>query len=198
MEVVSERKWPVDTPVREKIYGPVENLQHAVACIWATRVPVWGNAKKEETKMEGMQRSLVLQQERVQKRVVMCCNRSPAEHLVLQQERVQKRVVMCCNRSPAEHLVLQQERVQKRVVMCCNRSPAEHLVLQQERVQKRVVMCCNRSLADICYCFPLAAFYLFILLSPLLSPELEDIQVEMLKLLLLHTDVVDVSTNSVT
>ena len=152
MEVVSERMWPVDTPVREKIYGPVENLQHAMACIWATRAPVWGNAKKEETKMEGMQRSLVLQQEWVQKRVVMCCNRSPAEHLVLQQEQVQRRGVMCCNRSPA----------------------------------------------DICYCFPLAAFYQFILLSPLLSPELEDIQVEMLKLLLLHTDVVDVSTNSVT
>lgn len=95
-------------------------------------------------------------------------------------------------------LVLQQEWVQKRVVMCCNRSPAEHLVLQQEQVQRRGVMCCNRSPADICYCFPLAAFYQFILLSPLLSPELEDIQVEMLKLLLLHTDVVDVSTNSVT
>ena len=28
--------WPADTPAREKIYGPVENLQHTAAYVRAT------------------------------------------------------------------------------------------------------------------------------------------------------------------
>ena len=32
--------WPADTPVREKIYGPVENLQRTAAYVRATGVPV--------------------------------------------------------------------------------------------------------------------------------------------------------------
>ena len=35
--------WPANTSVREKIYSPVENLQRMVACVRATRVPVWAN-----------------------------------------------------------------------------------------------------------------------------------------------------------
>ena len=43
--------WPADTPVREKIYGPVENLQHTAAYVPATGVPGWANDEKEELKM---------------------------------------------------------------------------------------------------------------------------------------------------
>ena len=42
------KTWPADTPVREKIYGPVENLQHTAAYVRATEVPVWANDEEEE------------------------------------------------------------------------------------------------------------------------------------------------------
>ena len=42
--------WPADTAVREKLYGPVENLLCTAAYVpatgvpvWATGVPVWAN-----------------------------------------------------------------------------------------------------------------------------------------------------------
>ena len=40
--------WPADTPVREKIYSPVENLQRTAAYVRSTRVPVWANDDEEE------------------------------------------------------------------------------------------------------------------------------------------------------
>ena len=45
---VRSETWPADTPVREKIYGPVENLQHTVAYVRAAGVPVWVNDEEEE------------------------------------------------------------------------------------------------------------------------------------------------------
>ena len=37
---VRAEAWPADTLVREKVYGPVENLQRIAAYIRATGVPV--------------------------------------------------------------------------------------------------------------------------------------------------------------
>ena len=39
---------PVNTLAREKICGPVENLQHTLAYVRATRVPVPANDNEEE------------------------------------------------------------------------------------------------------------------------------------------------------
>ena len=39
-QILRAETWPADTPVREKIYGPVKNLQRTAAYDRATGVPV--------------------------------------------------------------------------------------------------------------------------------------------------------------
>ena len=44
--------WPADTPVEEKIFGPLESLRRTAAYIRGTEVPVWAITEEEEEEEE--------------------------------------------------------------------------------------------------------------------------------------------------
>ena len=46
-DVITQKAWPEDTPLRDKLYGDLAALQRTAAFVRATGVPVLQSTKKE-------------------------------------------------------------------------------------------------------------------------------------------------------